>query len=94
MSAHGARRLLPMIENATAIIGIELLVAAQGCDFHAPLASGAPLEAARALLRRSVPHLEEDRHLQPDIEASIGLVRSGALAGVANFLPSVMEYAQ
>lgn len=94
MSAHGARRLLPMIENGTAIIGIELLVAAQGCDFHAPLASGAPLEAARALLRRAVPHLEEDRHLQPDIEASIGLVRSGALAGVANFLPSVMEYAQ
>jgi histidine ammonia-lyase len=94
MSAHGARRLLPMIGNATAIIGIELLVAAQGCDFHAPLASGASLEAARALLRRLVPHLEEDRHLQPDIEASIGLVRSGALADVASFLPSVMEYAQ
>jgi histidine ammonia-lyase len=94
MSAHGARRLLPMIENGTAIVGIEVLVAAQGCDFHAPLTSSAPLEAARALLRRSVPHLEEDRHLQPDIEASIGLVRSGALSGVANFLPSVMEYAQ
>ncbi len=94
MAAHGARRLLPMIENGMAIVGVELLVAAQGCDFHGPLTSSAPLEAARALLRRSVPHLEEDRHLQPDIEASIGLVRSGALAGVANFLPSVMEYAQ
>ena len=37
MAAHGARRLLAMVENATAVLGIELLAAAQGCDFHAPL---------------------------------------------------------
>jgi histidine ammonia-lyase len=47
MAAHGARRLLPMIENAGAVIAIELLAAAQGCDFHAPLTSSAPLEAVR-----------------------------------------------
>jgi histidine ammonia-lyase len=40
-----------MIENATAVIAIELLMAAQGCDFRAPLASSAPLESARASLR-------------------------------------------
>jgi histidine ammonia-lyase len=39
MAAHGARRLLDMAENATAVLGIELLAAAQGIDFHAPLAS-------------------------------------------------------
>ena len=37
MAAHGARRLLAMAENAANVIGIELLAAAQGCDFHAPL---------------------------------------------------------
>ena len=63
MAAHGARRLLAMAENAGAIIGIELLAAAQGCDFHAPLQSSPPLEAVRALLRREVPHLDEDRSL-------------------------------
>jgi histidine ammonia-lyase len=47
MAAHGARRLLPMAENAAAVVAIELLSAAQGCDFHAPLASSPPLEAAR-----------------------------------------------
>src|SRR6476659_6422264 len=47
MAAHGARRLLDMTANAGAIIGIELLAAAQGCDFHRPLASSAPLETAR-----------------------------------------------
>ena len=53
MAAHGARRLLPMAENADAVVGIELLAAAQGCDFHAPLTSSAPLEArARAAARR------------------------------------------
>ena len=80
MAAHGARRLLPMIENATAIIGIELLAAAQGCDFHAGLASSPALEAVRQLVRAKVPHLDNDRYFHPDILASIGLVRSGALA--------------
>src|SRR5450631_2983235 len=68
MAAHGARRLLPMVENATAVIGIELLAAAQGCDFHTGLRSSTPLEAVRALLRAVVPHLDEDRHFHPDLE--------------------------
>ena len=83
MAAHGARRLLPMIENACAVIGIELLAAAQGCDFHAPLASSAPLEALRRLVRAEVPHLDEDRHLHPEIEKAVALVRSGAAIAAA-----------
>jgi histidine ammonia-lyase len=83
MAAHGARRLLPMVENASAVIGIELLAAAQGCDFHAPLASSASLEAVRALLRAEVPHLDHDRHMHPDMQAAIALVRSGAVAKAA-----------
>ena len=79
MAAHGARRLLAMVENATAVIGIELLAAAQGCDFHAPLTSSPALESVRALLRAQVPHLTDDRHFHPDIEAANLLVRSGAV---------------
>ena len=77
MAAHGARRLTPMAENAAAIVGIELLAAAQGCDFHAPLRSSAPLEAVRTLLRRVVPHLEDDRYFHPDIAAATKLVARG-----------------
>jgi histidine ammonia-lyase len=83
MSAHGARRLLPMAENLFAVVAIELLAAAQGCDFHAPLLSSAPLEAVRAALRARVPKLEEDRHLAPDINAAVALVRSGAVVTAA-----------
>ena len=79
MAAHGARRLAPMAENAFSIVGIELLAAAQACDFHAPLSSSAPLEALRARLRREVPRLEDDRYFHPDIAAATNLVRSGAI---------------
>jgi histidine ammonia-lyase len=90
MAAHGARRLLPMAENVAHVIGIELLAAAQGCDFHGPLESSASLEAARALLRAEVPHLDDDRHFAPDIAAATALVREGALVeAVATALPGV-----
>jgi histidine ammonia-lyase len=80
MSAHAARRLLAMADNTAGVIGIELLAAAQGCDFHAPLKSSAVLEKVRALLRAEVPHLEEDRPLAPDIAKGIALIRSGRIA--------------
>ena len=66
------------------VIGIELLAAAQGCDFHAPLASSAPLEAVRKLIRVEVPHLDNDRHFHPDMEKAIALVRSGAVVEAAS----------
>jgi histidine ammonia-lyase len=90
MAAHGGRRLLPMVQNAIAVIGIELLAATQGCDFHAPLTSSPPLERVRALLRQEVPYLENDRYLYPDLQRSIALVCDGAIAGVTQIpLPTV-----
>lgn len=79
MAAHGARRLLPMIANTACVVGIELLAAAQGCDFHAPLVSSPALERVRTRLRAEVPNLATDRYLHPDIAAATALVRSGAL---------------
>ena len=90
MAAHGARRLLAMAKNVQSVIGIELLAAAQGCDFHSPLSSSPVLEGVRQLLRGYVPHLEDDRHFHPDIEAANALVRSGeVITAVALPLPGV-----
>jgi histidine ammonia-lyase len=89
MAAHGARRLLAMVEAAMAVIGIELLAAAQGCDFHAPLKSSTTLEAVRAVLRKRVPHLSDDRHFHPDMEIANAMVRSGALIAATSDLPGV-----
>ncbi len=91
MAAHAARRLLAMVDNAQAVVAIELLAAAQGCDFHAPLSSSRPLDYLRAELRAVVPHLQEDRLMHPDIEHAIGLVRSGGVARATGMaLPGVL----
>jgi histidine ammonia-lyase len=90
MAAHGARRLTRMADNVSAIVAIELLVAAQGCDFLAPLLSSPPLEAVRACLRRRVPPLGDDRILHPDIAAATELVSAGAVVAAAALpLPGV-----
>ena len=90
MAAHGARRLADMVANADAVLGIELLAAVQGAEFHRPLTSSPALEAARALLRGVVEPLDEDRHFHPDMEAANALIRSGALVeSVGQTLPGV-----
>ncbi len=92
MATHGARRLLGMARNAADVVGIELLASAQGCDFHAPLRSSAPLERARALLRARVPTLADDRHFAPDMADATALVTSGALAAAVGLdLPGVEQ---
>jgi histidine ammonia-lyase len=89
MAAHAARRLSPMAGNAFAVIGIEWLAAAQGCDFHAPMRSSGPLEALRARLRLEIPRLDDDRYFHPDIAMASGLARDGAIVEAVggNLLP-------
>lgn len=80
MACHGARRLLRMTENLSAIIGIEALTAAQGIDFRAPLTTSPELQKVVAALRTVVATLEEDRYMAPDLAAASTFVSSGALA--------------
>ncbi len=89
MAAHGARRLISMADNVAGVLAIEYLAAAQGCDFHAPLTSSKMLEAVRGLLRETVPTLDEDRYMHPDIAHAQRLVSSGELAALA-ILPGVL----
>ena len=48
MATHGALKARRIAHNAAGVIGIELLAAAQGLDFHAPLRTSPPLQAALA----------------------------------------------
>jgi histidine ammonia-lyase len=79
MAAHGARRLMPMADNLGRILGIELLCAAQGVEFRAPLVTSLALQRVVARLREDVATLGDDRYLAPDIEAAFRLVRSGEI---------------
>ena len=84
MATHGARRLLEMAANAASVVAIELLAAAQGIEFHRPLTSSRPLEAALRKLRRTVPRYDRDRFFAPDIAAAAALVSSGELGGLVD----------
>jgi len=78
MAAHGAFRLLRMSQNLKKIIAIELLCAAQGVEFRAPLKTSLPLQACIDGLRKDIPPLREDRYLAKDIERASEFVGSGA----------------
>jgi histidine ammonia-lyase len=89
MATHAARRLGVMVENAAAVVGIELLAAAQGIDFHRPARSSQRLEEVHAAIRRDVPFYAADRYFAPDIEAACAWVKSGRFSTVINsILPS------
>jgi len=89
MATHGARRLGPMVDNAAAVIGIELLAAAQGIDFHRPARSSASLEQVHAAIRGDVPYYAADRYVAPDIQAAQSWVKSGRFSPlVKRILPS------
>ncbi|HEX2913976.1 MAG TPA: histidine ammonia-lyase [Chloroflexia bacterium] len=68
MGANSALKLNSILENTTRIIAVELMCAAQGVEFHLPLQPGEPLREIMVSLRAVVPHLEEDRLLDGEIE--------------------------
>ena len=92
MSTFAARRLGDMTRNSRTIVAIELLAAAQGIDFRAPLKTSAKLQAVHAAVRKQVAFYAEDRYFAPDIAAISDLVGSGGLTEeVADLLPSWID---
>jgi histidine ammonia-lyase len=80
MATGAALRLATMAENLATILGIEILAAAQGIEFHRPMRSSEPLEAAHAALRAVANPWDQDREMAPDIEAAKVLVEQQAFA--------------
>lgn len=89
MAAHGARRLERMVENLNQILGIELLCAAAGVEFRAPLKTSPVLQNVLARLRAEIPKIEQDRYLAPDLAAAKTLVAEGTL--FSNIAVPVLE---
>ena len=83
MAAHAARRLSDMADNLAAILGIELLVAAQGIGLRAPHTTSPALAAVIALLREQVPALGGDRYMADDIAKATALIAAGTLPAAA-----------
>ena len=69
MGMTAAIKARTAVENAGSGLAIELLVAAQALDLRGPLKAGVGAAAAQEVIRRKVPHMEEDRELHRDIAA-------------------------
>jgi histidine ammonia-lyase len=78
MATFAARRLTDMASNSAGIVAIELLAAAQGIDFRAPLKTSPQLQEVHALVRSKVAFYDHDRYFAPDIGAIQSLIESGA----------------
>ena len=90
MATFAARRLGDMNENSIHIVAVELLAAAQGMDFRAPLKSSAPIEQARSTVRAEVTFYDHDRYFSPDIIKTAELIEAGQFNRlVQGYLPSL-----
>jgi histidine ammonia-lyase len=89
MATFAARRLADMAANSAGIVAIELLAAAQGIDFRAPLKTSSRLQQVHALIRSRVAFYDHDRYFAPDIALIQSLVESGEFRRfVPGLLPS------
>jgi histidine ammonia-lyase len=67
MATHGAMKARRIARNAAGVVGIELLSAIQGLDFHRPLVTAPRLNRVVEAVREHVPHYDADRYLADEI---------------------------
>ena len=68
-----------ILKNAQAVLGIEMMAAAQALDFLRPGRGGRGVEVAHEAIRRHVDFLDEDRPLHGDINRLAEVVESGEI---------------
>lgn len=78
MGSVSATKLLPIFENVKRVLAIELLLAAQGCDYRAEEMSDG-VRAAHRRVREEISHCSCDRCHKEELETALALVESGRL---------------
>jgi histidine ammonia-lyase len=79
MGGYSARKGLTILNNVKRVISIEMLNAAQGIDFRAPLKPGRGTSAAYKAFRKEVPFYAKDQYMQPLMLKSLELVDNGTI---------------
>jgi len=77
MGMTAANKLRTIVENAELVIAIELLAAAEGLEYRAPLQPGRGVRTAHEIVRSHVSRLTRDRALSGDIETIAAAIRAG-----------------
>ncbi|MEO7257697.1 MAG: histidine ammonia-lyase [Sphingomicrobium sp.] len=78
MAPIAARKAGQIARNSAGVIAVELIAAAQGIDFHAPLETSYRLQVVHAKVRALSSHLVSDRYWSNELAA----LQDAVLAGV------------
>jgi histidine ammonia-lyase len=77
MGMTAATKLRAIVENAERATAIELITAAEGLEYRAPLLPGRGVKRAYEIIRSHVPRLTNDRSLSPDILQIVEAIQGG-----------------
>ena len=85
MAPIAARKAGTIARNAAGVIAVELMAAAEGIDYHAPLKTSARLQTIHAQVRERSPHFTADRYWADEMRALQDAVLAGEIGaeGVA-----------
>jgi histidine ammonia-lyase len=79
MAPIAARKAGQIARNAAGVIAVELMAAAEGVDYHAPLKTSAKLQAVHAKVRGYSPHFTADRYWADEMRALQTAVLQGQI---------------
>ena len=85
MAPIAARKAGQIARNAAGVIAVELMAAAEGIDYHAPLKTSAKLQAIHAKVRAYSPQFIADRYWADEMSALQAAVVDGAVTGEDGF---------
>ena len=77
MGMTGATKLRSIVDNAELITAIELITAAEGLEYRAPLQPGRGVKLAYDIVRKHVPRLTSDRAMSGEIQIIATTIRAG-----------------
>ena len=77
MGAFAALKATTAVKYAAHVVATELVCACQGLEFHRPLRTTPPLEAAVEKVRAIVPRIEEDRAISAELARLADALRTG-----------------
>jgi histidine ammonia-lyase len=77
MGMTGATKLRSIVDNAELITAIELITAAEGLEYRAPLQPGRGVKQAYDLVRKYVTRLTNDRAMSREIQTIATAIREG-----------------
>jgi histidine ammonia-lyase len=87
MGWSAARKLRRALDGLTRVLAVEI----RALDLRAPLAPAPATAAVVGVLREHVPGPGPDRHLAPEIDATVELVRSGAVVAAVESVTGPLD---